>query len=173
MALNFPGFGMYREHTQRRQIGSVATSRFLRNCKASRLFRISDKDRSRVFPKGRWKKHGRTSPPASTTAETQGALQRGATGFICPRHARKCSTMRRSLAGLSAMKPDARPRECSADQGFNLPLQRFYLVAVEGNFVLQLRRRDRRPIERRGTDVGGEKRDGVQADVSSRGGSGA
>src|SRR6202035_2342138 len=107
------GFGMYKEHTQRRQIGSAATSRFLRNCKASRPFRISDKDRSRVFPKGRWKKHGRTSPLASTTAETQGALQRGATGSICPRQARKCCTMRRSLNGLSAMKPDDRSRECS------------------------------------------------------------
>ena len=103
-----PAFSSSRksEHTHLWQIASLEISSWLRNCMAASLFRMSTNVPSRRLPNGRWKKQGRTAPSDSITADTQGALQRGASGGICPRCARKCNPMRRSFSGLSRMKPD-------------------------------------------------------------------
>lgn len=55
------------------------------------------------LPIGRWKKHGLTDPSTSTTAETQGALQRGDSGETNPRCSRKRRGIRLSFAADSAI----------------------------------------------------------------------
>ena len=77
--LNAETDNLLNEHTQRWQIGFSSTFSPSRNALAlpplitlSRL--VPDK-----LPIGGWKKHGRTSPLVSTTADTQGALHLGAT----------------------------------------------------------------------------------------------
>src|SRR5580658_9539182 len=80
----------FSEQTQRWQIGFVETSRPRRKLMASGPFRTSRSDAPfATLPIDRWKKQGRTTPSLSTTAETQGALQRGATDGCRLRCARK------------------------------------------------------------------------------------
>ena len=75
---------MYREHTHLLQISLLATSRLARNCRASWTVDDVCECLAMDVPNTGWKKHGRTSPDASITAETQGALQRGATFSAWP-----------------------------------------------------------------------------------------
>src|SRR6187200_1063147 len=81
--------GINSEHTQFRHVGFVDTSRRCRNCTPESPFRISSSGRSLIFPIDGWKKQGLTVPSASTTVDTQGALQRGETASASPRCARK------------------------------------------------------------------------------------
>src|SRR4029077_19064329 len=64
----------FNEHTQRWQTGLLATVSDPRNDGRFRLTIVSSGS-SRTLPMGSWKKHGRTRPSASMTAETHGALQ--------------------------------------------------------------------------------------------------
>src|SRR5258708_9575355 len=73
-----PYEGRYNEHTHRRQVGLLGTSSAARNATPRTPFNTCSKDSSLIFPITSWKKHGRTAPSDSTTAETHGALQRGA-----------------------------------------------------------------------------------------------
>src|SRR5579862_6544207 len=70
-------FSRKSEHTHLRQIASRETSSCPRNLMAGSLFNTSENVPSRRFPKGGWKKQGRTDPSDSITADTQGALHRG------------------------------------------------------------------------------------------------
>src|SRR5262245_14919361 len=63
----------FNEHTHRWQIGLVPTVSDWRNKGRFRLTIVSS-GRSRMLPIGSWKKHGRTRPSASMTADTHGAL---------------------------------------------------------------------------------------------------
>src|SRR6185369_17616548 len=80
-----------REQTHCLQIVFSATFSEFRNSIARAPFNTSAKVVPRKFPNGGWKKHGRTSPFGSTTADTQGALHRGATCGSSPAWARKCA----------------------------------------------------------------------------------
>jgi hypothetical protein len=77
---------VFNEHTHRRHVGSAPTSNPRRNVrKFSLTMRASGF--VRTFPTGSWKKHGRTPPPASTTTDTHGALQRTGGNGRSPRSA--------------------------------------------------------------------------------------
>ena len=65
----------YKVQTHFWQMASRVTSRRRRKACAASALRIVSNDCWWMLPSGRWKKHGRTVPSASTTVETQGALQ--------------------------------------------------------------------------------------------------
>ena len=84
-----------------------------------------------TWPTGGWKKQGRTVPSVSTTADTQGALQGGATGSIWPRPARKWWTMRRSFFRRFG---DERPALVVLNQPFDLFLEDRNVLRAQRHF---------------------------------------
>ncbi len=70
-------------------MGFACTCKPSRNAIAAGPFTTSASVVPPVLPIGGWKKHGRTSPFGSSTAETHGALQRGAEWGTNPQCARK------------------------------------------------------------------------------------
>ncbi len=77
---------VFSEQTQRTQTGSAPTSNDLRNVRRFRAT-MDAIGASRTLPMDPWKKHGRTEPFASTTTETQGALQVTSGNGSAPRNA--------------------------------------------------------------------------------------